>query len=144
MFKKIAATAAIAFLSATVLTGCSGKMSADETCTYINEQVKEKELDKKLDEAGAQLMSGDTEGYAATAKELEAVMADAAGKTEDEKFAQALDAVASQSKEMVAIIEESDGDLMKMSEKAQAMDTEKAEEATSYLDEVCPNVGGLN
>ena len=145
MFKKIAATAAVLTLAATVMTGCgSSKMSTEETCTYINDQAKEKGLKEKMEAAGTKMVSGDTEGFKSTVGEFTSLMQEAASKTEDDKLADALNASVEQTNKMVDLMADESLSLEEKSTKVQELDTAETKDKTAYLDTACPNMDALD
>jgi len=141
LFKKIATSAAVLALTATVMTGCgSSKMSTEETCTYINDQAKEKGLKEKMQAAGTKMLSGDTEGLKSSVGEFTSLMEHAAAKTEDSKLTDALNASVEQTNKMVDLMSDDSLDLQEKSTKIQELDTAETKEKTAYLDTACPDI----
>ena len=146
MLKKFAAPAAALALASLMLTGCGdGKMSTEDTCAFINDQVAERELQKKADDSSAKLMAGDTSAYVEVMHEFDAILGEAAEKTKDNKLAVSLNAAAGQNKEMAGLLAEADGsNMMEISQKAAKLDTVEASEATEYLNTACPDMDSFS
>jgi len=145
MIKKISAAAAIVLLSATALTGCSSKLSAADTCTYINDEAKKADLQTKLTEATQSIATGNFEKMAEPMGEFTKILNDAAGKTEDTKLADALKATATQTDEMMKVVSDKNLDIMAMGEKINELEKSgNLEEQTKYLSETCPNMDALD
>ncbi|MGQ3384124.1 hypothetical protein [Glutamicibacter sp. TV12E] len=142
MLKKVAASAAVLTLAATAITGCSsGKLKTEETCSYINDQVAEKDLLHKADDLSEQLIAGETKDYAKIMDEFDAILVDAASKTKDKKLVDALTAASQQSQEISKLMAQGTKEnVTEISEKISALDTDDAAEATAYLDEACPDM----
>lgn len=146
MLKKFAAPAAALALASLMLTGCGDeKMSTEDTCAFINDQVAERELQKKADDSSAKLMAGDTSAYVEVMHEFDAILGEAAEKTKDNKLAVSLNAAAGQNKEMAGLLAEADGsNMMEISQKAAKLDTAEASEATEYLNTACPDMDSFS
>ncbi|WP_458313107.1 hypothetical protein [Glutamicibacter nicotianae] len=146
MLKKFAAPAAALALASLMLTGCGdGKMSTEDTCAFINDQVAERELQKKADDSSAKLMAGDTSAYVEVMHEFDAILGEAAEKTKDNKLAVSLNAAAGQNKEMAGLLAEADGsNMMEISQKAAKLDTAEASEAIEYLNTACPDMDSFS
>ncbi|MGZ2223203.1 hypothetical protein ACXHJ4_03510 [Glutamicibacter nicotianae] len=144
--KKFAAPAAALALASLMLTGCGdGKMSTEDTCAFINDQVAERELQKKADDSSAKLMAGDTSAYVEVMHEFDAILGEAAEKTKDNKLAVSLNAAAGQNKEMAGLLAEADGsNMMEISQKAAKLDTAEASEAIEYLNTACPDMDSFS
>jgi len=142
MLKKVAASAAVLTLAATVITGCSsGKLNTEETCSYVSDQVAEKDLLHKADDLSEQLIAGETKDYAKIMDEFDAILVDAASKTKDKKLVDALAAASQQSQEISKLMAQGTSEnVTEISEKISALDTDDAAEATAYLDEACPDM----
>jgi len=142
MLKKVAASAAVLTLAATVITGCSsGKLNTEETCSYVSDQVAEKDLLHKADDLSEQLIAGETKDYAKIMDEFDAILVDAASKTKDKKLVDALTAASQQSQEISKLMAQGTSEnVTEISEKISALDTDDAAEATAYLDEACPDM----
>lgn len=145
MFKKLASSTAVLILAATVVTGCgSSKMSTEETCNYINDQAKEKGLKEKIQTASTNVVTGDTEGLETVFDEFSSLLKDAAGKTEDSKLADALNAAVEQTDTMVDVMADDSLSLEEKTTKVQEIDTAETTELTDYLDTACPNMDALS
>ena len=145
MIKKISATAAVIVLAATALTGCSSKLSAADTCAYINDQAKEQGLAEQIKSSQASVMTGDFAKLAEPMGSLVSILSDAADKTDDDKLAEALNATADQSQKMVDLLKEKDMNIMSLSEKMNELtDAEGMEEYGDYLENTCPDMDALD
>lgn len=144
MFKKIAASAAVLAIAVTALTGCSSKLSTEETCTYINDQAAEKNLKQTMAEASASLMGGDTDGFKKVMDEFSGVLNDASSKTSDKQLSEALKSVTKQNDEIAKVMAEAGSDLTAQMDKINALSSEEYEKAGEYLDKACPSMSALN
>ncbi|MBM7769088.1 hypothetical protein [Glutamicibacter nicotianae] len=146
MLKKFAAPAAALAIASLMLTGCGdGKMSTEDTCAFISDQVAERELQKKADDSSAKLMAGDTSAYVEVMHEFDAILGEAAEKTKDNKLAASLNAAAGQNKEMADLLAETDGtNMMEISQKVAELDTAEASESTEYLNTACPDMDSFS
>jgi len=142
MLKKVAASAAVLTLAAMAITGCSsGKLNTEETCSYVSDQVAEKDLLHKADDLSERLIAGETKDYAKIMDEFDAILVDAASKTKDKKLVDALAAASQQSQEISKLMAQGTSEnVTEISEKISALDTDDAAEATAYLDEACPDM----
>lgn len=146
MLKKFAAPAAALALASLMLTGCgAGKMSTEDTCSFINDQVVQRDLQKKADDSSAKLMVGETSAYVEVMHEFNAILGEAADNTKDSKLATSLNAAAGQNKEMADLLAEADGtNMMEISQKVAELDTAEASEATEYLNTACPDMDSFS
>lgn len=144
MLKKISASAAVLAIAGTVLTGCSGKLSTEETCNYINDQAQEQNLKQKMTDAGSAIATGDATKFRDATAELASVMKDAAGKTSDEKLADALTRSADLSNKMAEAMGDDSLDLVAMAAKMQEFQTPEFTEASTYLTTACPSMPALD
>lgn len=146
MLKKFAASAAALTLASLMLTGCdAGKMSAEDTCSFINDQVAQRDLLKKADDSSAKLMAGDTSAYVKVLHEFGAILGEAAENTKDNKLATSLNAAAGQNEEMASLMAEADdSNMMEISQKVAELDTAEAAEATEYLNTACPGMDSFS
>lgn len=146
MLKKVAASAAVLTLAATVITGCSsGKLNTEDTCSFISVQVVEKGLQQKADDVSEQLIAGETKDYAKIMDEFGAILVDAASQSKDKKFVDALNAASQQNQEVSRLMAQgTSANATEISEKIFALDTDEASEATAYLDEACPGMDSFS
>ena len=145
MLKKISSTLAVTVLAATALTGCSAKLSVADTCSYINDQIKERDIAAQIQQAQEDSSSAGLSASAKPIKALGELMADAAKKTEDDKLAEALNATAEQHSKTAEILSEKDVNVMTLSDKLnQAVDMDAMDEYGEYLDQTCPDVDALD
>ncbi|MCS3491194.1 DNA-binding GntR family transcriptional regulator [Arthrobacter sp. JUb119] len=146
MLKKFAASSAALTLASVMLTGCSaGKMSTEETCVYINDQVAERELQKKAEDSSAALLAGDTSAYAEIMNEFDSILGEAAENTKDNKLATSLNAASEQTKKMAGLMAEGNSsNMMEISQKIAELDTTEASEATEYLNTACPDMDSFS
>lgn len=138
MFNKITASAAVLAIAAISLTGCSSKLSTEETCKFIEDQVIEKNLNKVMEDASTDLMRGKTEPYMAAAKQLNAVFDEAGSKTKDEQFRETLASAVKQNNEIAAVYAESNPDpYAEMKKIDELSDTEEYRKASEYMGTAC-------
>ncbi|MGH3653401.1 hypothetical protein [Glutamicibacter sp.] len=146
MLKKIAASAAVLTLASLMLTGCgAGKMSTEDTCTFINDQVAERGLQEKAEDSSAEVLAGDTSAYAEIMDEFDSILGEAADNTKDNKLATSLNAASEQTKKMAGLMAEGNSsNLMEISQKIAELDTAEAAEATEYLNTACPDMDSFS
>ncbi|MGV2853428.1 hypothetical protein ACNPON_05970 [Glutamicibacter sp. AGC13] len=146
MSKKFAASAAALTLASVMLTGCSaGKLSTEETCVYINDQVAERGLQKKAEDSSAELLAGDTSAYAEIMNEFDSILGEAAENTKDNKLATSLNAASEQTKKMAGLMAEGNSsNMMEISQQIAELDTAEASEATEYLNTACPDMDSFS
>ncbi|WP_159609939.1 hypothetical protein [Glutamicibacter sp. JC586] len=144
MLKKIVTTAAVVALASSALTGCSsGKLSTEESCTFMNDKAKELGLKDKMEGATNQLATGNTDSYSSVMDEVTNIMKDAAEKTEDDKLADALNAAVEDANKAQAILTDEKLSLQEKSVKIQESQSQDSEDKMAYLDQACPNMDGF-
>lgn len=133
--KKVLSLAACAVMSLTVLTGCSGKLDATQTCDYLNEKAAEAGLKE-------QYKSG------ADSKELIANFADllkeSASKTSDTKLRDAMNVIADAAVKQNELIDDSSKTLEERGSEIEALASgPEITDAQKYFTETCPDLSGL-
>ena len=144
MLKKIAACAAVLAVSITALTGCSGKLSTEETCTYLNDKAAEQNLNQKMKEASTALISGDTAKFKDTTTEAASLLQDVADRTSDDKLADALKLSADMTHKMAEAMAADGHSLMDMADKLEEFDTPELTAAEEYMHTACPSMPALD
>jgi len=144
MLKKIGATAAVIALGLSTLSGCSaGKLSTEETCTWLLDKGRELSLAEKTEGALQDVITGDDENFKTAMEEVSAYLQEAADKTEDEKLAEALQVSIDQNSQMIEIMSDEDLTLAEKTSKLQGAGSATDSGKMAYVNTACPNLSEL-
>lgn len=144
MIKKATAAVGIILLPATLLTGCSSKLTAADTCSYIIDSAHQSGLDQRLIGLNAALTSEDYGSAAAPLADYGQLLLDAADQSEDEELAESLNTVASWSKSTSVVL--GDGTLNSSSKVEKTMTLaadQNLQKQAKHLYSVCPGLDYL-
>lgn len=143
MFRKFSAATALFCLGLTALTGCSGKLSTEETCDYLNQQIKEREINMKFETGDIKLAKGETGDYESALEEFDAMLKDTAGKTGDKQLQESLISAAGQSTSALKILADDSSDFEAQMESISELNTASQQQNTEYLGTACPNLDSV-
>lgn len=141
MIKKVTAAAGIILLPMALLTGCSSKLSAADTCSYITDHARESGLDQRLVQSNKAIRSGDYAAAVVPFADYAKLLNEAAEQSDDRNLAESIRDIATWTNNVSIVFGDEALDSESKAQKSSSLAADiKLQDHSTYLRSVCPDL----